>query len=266
MSDTNIPDEENMSLLSNLKNTVTYKVHKAVYNPDANKFAKEQQQINSKKQSEQQIQKQEQQEKTTELDAAKDAKSKQLNVKNVATNVTKQVFAILALIAIPTMSVLSAMLIANEMIVLPVIMRIVIFVIVVILFTVNPFYSGITLLIYLAKELHDRFTTGTKRYSPRIFALLPITTTPATTSLGTFFKWPFFYPKSDESVYKLEEIKKSYLVELMESFKGYGEYKNIPVFSELFKKVSQDIEEMNRLKTPEAPKNSESYKTPKNQE
>jgi len=257
MSDsTKTSDDENTSLLSNLKNTVRYNIHKKVYNPDANKFAKEQDAINAKKAKEESVEKKDKDEKTTELKEAKEAKAKQLTIKNVAINVTSKVFSILAIILIPTMSILSAMLIANDMIMLPIMMRLIIFIAVIILFSINPLYSGGTLILYLIKELHDRFTSGDKKYAPRIFALLPITNKPAETSFGGFFKWPFFYPKSEISVTKLDNIKTKYIEELSSSFSNFDTYKSNQPFSELYKSFQEKLDTMNKI-TIQKPTNSE---------
>jgi hypothetical protein len=254
MSDsTKTSDDENTSLLSNLKNTVRYNIHKKVYNPDANKFAKEQDSKNAKKAEEEKVEKKDKDEKTTELKEAKEAKSKQLTVKNVAVNVTTKVFSILAIILIPTMSILSAMLITNDMIMLPIMMRLIIFIAVIILFSINPFYSGGTLLVYIIKELHDRFTSGDKKYAPRIFALLPITTKPAETNFGGFFKWPFFYPKSEASIQKLDKIGTSYLEELSNSFTNFDTYKTSQPFSDLYNTLKLKMENMNKIIIPSAP-------------
>jgi hypothetical protein len=251
MSDsTKTLDDENTSLLSNLKNTVRYNIHKKVYNPDANNFAKEQDAKNIKKADEDKVEQKDKDEKTTELKEAKEARAKQLTLKNVTINVTSKVFSILAIILIPTMSILSAMLITNDMIMLPIMMRLIIFVAIIILFSINPFYSGGTLLVYVIKELHDRFTSGDKKYAPRIFALLPITTKPAETNFGGFLKWPFFYPKSETSVQKLDKIRISYLEELSNSFTNFDTYKTSQPFSDLYNNLKTNMENMNKIIIP----------------
>lgn len=250
MSDTD-NDTENTSFLGNLKNTVKYKVHKAVYNPDANKFAENQKIIDDKKKKEDDQKKQLEQDKKENATDTTD-----LSVGLVLKHTLTQMKSLAVKIVIPFIALLIAMFVTNDMIVFPKPVRLIIFIVVFIFCTILPFYAGIFVIYYLLKIIYawykrnvaDKNELIKHEYMPTIFTLLPITTSMPCSAFGRFFYYPFNYPKYDKEEYenggKLKEIMDSYLINLKESFTDFDKYKSNPLFIKLLDKIQDNFKTM----------------------
>jgi hypothetical protein len=250
MSDTD-DNTENTSFLSNLKNTVKYKAHKAVYNPDANKFAENQKAINEQNKKEEEQKKQlEEQNKENATDTT------ELSVGLVFNETISQIKSLAAKIIIPFIALLIAMFVANDMIIYPRPIRLIAFIVVLLFCTLLPFYMGIFILYYLLKvvyawykrHLSDKGNSSHHQYMPTIFTLLPITTSNACSAFGRFFYYPINYPKFDKNAYetggKLKEIMNNYLGDLISSFTDFDKYKSQPLFVKLLNNITDNFSKM----------------------
>lgn len=130
-----------------------------------------------------------------------------------------------------------AMIVANDMIVLPAPYRFMGFFLTLILCLFPPFmfvfilYYGIR----AAYAASINFVLGggdgggsnadPLPYLPRIFAILPIITTKYESSIAQFLMYPFTFPKSEKADTKLIQITQKYIKSLVNSFTGLDKYK-----------------------------------------
>lgn len=162
----------------------------------------------------------------------------------------------------PLLILYLASLVSNEMIVYPAPIRFIFFLFVLTLCSVFSPATVILVFYYLVKagysyyrnQLEDREGDTTPiRIYPRIFAILPIATTPATSLLGRFFKYPFYYPKTEEDRKELERtdgsggsIMDEYMEVLKESF-PYGEtVKGSEPFAERYNTVEKNMKRLHQ--------------------
>ena len=167
----------------------------------------------------------------------------------------------------PLLILYLASLVSNEMIVYPAPIRFLFFLFVLTLCSIFSPATVILVFYYLVKagysyyrnQLEDRDGDTTEiRIYPRIFAVLPITTTPATSLLGRLFKYPFHYPKTEKDRKELERtdgkggsIMDEYVEALKESF-PYGEtVKGSEPFAERYETVEKNMKRLHQA--PAAP-------------
>ena len=180
-----------------------------------------------------------------------------------ASGIFNKIIEIIQQLIYPLLILYLASLVSNEMIVYPAPIRVLFFLFVLILCSVFSPATVILVFYYLMKagysyyrnELEDRDggKTGIRIY-PRIFALLPITTTPATSLLGRLFKYPFHYPKTEQDRKELERTdgkgEKSIMDEYMEVLKEsfpYGEtVKGSEPFAERYATIEKNIKRIHQ--------------------
>lgn len=267
MSDTD-NNTENTSFLTNLKNTVKYKAHKAVYNPDANKFADNKKTIDNQKKKEEEQKKQlEEQNKVNATDTT------ELSVGLVFNETITQMKSLAVKIVIPFIALLIAMFVTNDMIIYPKPIRLIMFIIVLLFCTFLPFYTGIFILYYILKLVYawykrnvsDRENASSYQYMPTIFTLLPITTSNVCSAFGRFFYYPISYPKFDKNAYenggKLKVVMNNYLVDLIDSFTDFDKYKSQPLFVKLLEKINKNFSTMHLRDIPNCGTESPQEKT-----
>ncbi len=239
------------SFFSNLKNKVTYNLHKAAYDPDANKFAetqKKQEEENKKNKKDTKI-KIDSTDSTDAAGAADKGDPNKFSAKRLAKKVGNQTLDILQKIFYPFLALMLSMIVTNDMIMYSAPIRIIFFIFT---FLVCFFAHTLAILLsifYLFKGGYSYYinnmTNRPKRdIMPTIFALFPITTFKPTSSLGSFFMYPFTYPKTEAGANKLPEIMKNYWEDLKGSFKNLDEVKNFPSFTEKIKTVQEELEHL----------------------
>lgn len=237
---TDATDAPTGSLFSNLKNKVTYNLHKATYDPNANQFAEEQ-----KKQKEAAAKNKDDKAKDS-TDTADKGDPNKFSAKRLATKVGNQTWDIIQKIFFPFLALMLSMIVSNEMIVYSPPIRIIFFIFTfLICFFAQTVAIGLAIF-YLLKGGYSYYvnnmTTRPKRdIMPTIFALLPITTFKPLSKLGGFFMYPFTYPKTEKGVEKLPEIMKGYWGDLKESFTSLDEVKNLPVFTARLKTIQEEL-------------------------
>lgn len=245
MSDSGTATQDN-SLLTNLKNKIAFNLHKATYDPEANKFVTEQQAKTQEEKSEKQAQ-------TTEEKKEQSGDPNTFSAKRLASKVKNQTVTILKSIFYPFLALMLAMIVTNEMIIYSVPVRIIFFIFT---FFICFFlhYVGILLGIYYLFKggysywLNNMTDMPKKDIMPTIFALLPITTYKPLSKLGRIFMYPFTYPKTENGAEKLSEIMKNYWQDLQVSFPGIDKVKNMPIFVEGIKKAQDELMHLHDIK------------------
>ena len=179
-----------------------------------------------------------------------------------ASGIFNKIIDIIQQLIYPLLILYLASLVSNEMIVYPAPIRFIFFVFVLTLCSLFSPATVILVFYYLVKagysyyrnELEDRDGDTTEiRIYPRIFAILPIATTPATSLIGRFFKYPFYYPKTEEDRKVLERtdgkggsIMDEYMEVLKESF-PYGEtVKGSEPFAERYATIEKNIKRIHQ--------------------
>jgi hypothetical protein len=172
------------------------------------------------------------------------------------SGVFQKLLSFLQQLIYPLLVLYMASLVANEMIVYPSPIRIFFFIFVVLLCLVFSPALVVLIFYYMIKAAYSYYRNQLEqqeievRIFPRIFALLPVTTTPPMSLWGRLFKYPFYYPKTDNDRKELErtngkEEKKSIMDEYMDALEAsfpYGEkVKGSEPFAKRFETVEQNI-------------------------
>ncbi len=233
------------SFFSNLKNKIVYKANKAVYEPEANNYAKDK----NKDVKEEKKKEEEKEDDTTDPN--------KLNIRRIIKNTGKKFSLTLSSLFPFFLALMMSMVVTNELITYSVPIRIILFIVVFGICLFVPIYSIILIVIYALKAMYKLYYNTTIKEEdkqpllPPIFALLPIKLTHPETKLGRFFMYPFTYPKSEISAEKLPQIMARYEKELQSSFKEFDKYKTMPIFSKLITKIHQYLENLH-YRTPQA--------------
>lgn len=240
MSDTSTPN--NTSIFSNLVNTVKYKAHKAVYDPNAEEYAKKQ--AETQKDTTQPADST-----TTNTNDTTDGDQNSVSVTRIAKKVGSQTLNILKQIFVPFTALMLAMIVANEMITYSVPIRIIFFIFVFLICFFIPFYAIILAIFYIFKGGYSYYINNMtnkpkQRIMPTIFALLPITTYQPTSSLMSFLLYPFTYPKTDQGKQELPSIMNDYFEDLKKSFKYFATVKSLPIFADNIKNIQENFDKM----------------------
>lgn len=232
------------SILSNLKNTITYKVRNAVTDPKANEAAK---QAKEKEDEKKKIE----EEKKQKVLEEKEGDPNKFSAMRLAKKIVNQTLNIIFQVFFPFIGLLLGMIVANEMIVYSAPIRIIFFVATFLVCYFVPFYAILLAIFYLFKGGYSYYinnmTEGPKRIiMPTIFALLPITTYKPQSSVASFFMYPFTYPKTELDAEQLPKIMESYWKDLTRSFPGYDSVKDLPIFVDDIKKLQKELDNLHK--------------------
>jgi hypothetical protein len=247
---------DNNSLLTNLKNKIAYNIHSAVSDPAANEFAT--QRAQEQKAKEEQVT-------TTEKTPEDIGDPNKFSAVRMAKTTGSHAMTIFSYIFFPFVSLILAMIVANEMIVYSVPIRIIFFIFTFLICYFTKIFAIILGIFYILKGAYSYYynnMTGKpkKDIMPTIFALLPITTKIPLSGFGKFMMYPFTYPKTEKGYRILPEIMRNYLNSLIESFTGFNSVKQLPVFVEGMKDIQKGFENINKI--PESNTNAENVPTP----
>jgi len=228
------------SLFSNLTNKLKYNLHKAVYDPNANKFIEEQ--AKKKKASTT----------TTDTNAGTPSDPNKFNTVRLVKKVGNQTLDILKKVFFPFIALMLAMIVTNELIIYAVPIRIIFFIVTLAICIYSQTAAISLSLYYIFKGSYSYYVNNMtdrpkKNIMPTIFALLPITTYKPMSSFSSFFMYPFTYPKTEKAALKLPEVMKGYWESLVESFKDFDKIKNLPLFVEDIKKIKYDLSHLHDL-------------------
>jgi aconitase A len=245
INDSNINDD-NTSLLSNLKNKLTYKLHNIAYDPNANRFAEER----VKKQKQEEDKKKEEKTDNNATDA--DDNPNKFSFKRVLKKTVNKTFDIVLTAIIPFVALMLAMIVSNELIVYSVPIRVLFFIFTFIVCLFPPaalilgfFYIMKSGYSYYYNHMTDR---PTREIMPTIYALLPITTYQSTSTIGSLLSYPFTYPKNDIAKEQLPKTMMQYWSDLQSSFKDFDKIKNLPIFAKEIKQIQKNLSELHIVK------------------
>ncbi len=152
----------------------------------------------------------------------------------------------------PFIGLMVAMLVANEMIVYPVPIRIGFFIFT---FIICMMVKGIAILIggyYLCKAGYDYYVNNMserskQRIMPIIFSLLPVTTYKPTNPLLNLLLYPFTYPKSENDKNELNEIMNDYYKSLESSFPYLNKIRNQPIFTKGLERIKDKLDHLHDI-------------------
>ena len=237
------------SLLTNLKNKVTYNLHQAVNDPDANEFASNQPEspppVTEKVENDDYF----------EISTTDDPNT--FNGNRLLRKIGNQTIRMIKKGFFPVMALILSMYVTNELIVYSAPIRLIFFIVTFLICYLFTPFSIILAGYYLCKSGYgyylNNLSDGPKtKIMPTIFALLPLTTDIPVSSLGAFFMYPFTYPKNDKDAKKLPIIMNNYMESLKKSFAYFDKIKNLPFVAEGFKKMEENMEHLHDIpKKPE---------------
>lgn len=149
-----------------------------------------------------------------------------------------------------------AMIVANDMITLPVPLRILGFMVTVLLGIFPPaltvfigYYVICALYAASMNFILDSSNPNPRPYLPRIFAILPISTAKFESNVLRFLTYPFTFPKSDKSEVKLVGITKDYIEDMKKSFSDVSQYvSSFSAAGDIMKRALLSIINSNRNK------------------
>ena len=235
MSD-NIDDE---SFFTKFINLISYKINSALSDPNAEKYA-----AARAKKKEEIIRQQAARNNTTVNNTTN---PNQFNSKRFLNKIISYTIKIIRIIFFPFAALMLAMIVANEMIVYSVPVRIIFFIFTfIVCFFTQPLciILGIYYILKGAYSYYINNMTGRTDkvlIMPTIYALLPITMYKPESSFLRFFYYPFTYPKSAISEAEIPKTMEAYWKELNESFKDLDKVKNIPFFSKQLEKLETKL-------------------------
>jgi len=234
------------SLVNKLKNKVTYTLHEAVTDPNADQFAKEQMK-NAPPPAKDPV---EEDDKDYFDTTGGDPNS--FDMVRLFKKTGNQMVRIVKKGFIPLVVLILSMYVANEMIMYSPPIRLIFFIFTfLICYSFKPFMV-ILVMYYLFKWGYSYYinelSKGPKvKILPTIFALLPLSTTIPDSGFGAFFMYPFTYPKNDADAIQLPIIMKDYEDSLKTAFVYYDKVKNLPFIAEGFKSLEEEIEHLHDI-------------------
>jgi hypothetical protein len=251
----NIPD-----FLKRLQNKITYYVYKTVNDDDANEYAKKKQQTLKEVKEVKEV-KEDYNSAPPSIAALKQTTDNGIDIDRILTELYDYFLLFCRYILYPLLCIYLSSLVANDLIVYPAGVRIVFFVL--ILFLCASFVHvtiGMSLF-YTARKLYEKYLNRDRddkpnppiKLMPKIFAMLPISTTTSESSFNNFFMYPFRYLKDQnaekENIF-LQELMKKYTDSLNESFPYYEKVKGDSIFVSRKEELDKEIKEMHVIVKP----------------
>ena len=253
--------DSDKSFFTNLKDKIAYKIQSIAYDPKADEYAQKKEEKKAEEKAKLAEKKEDKGEKDSDdttdkeldpnaqaaaaYDSAKDSVSG-INFRRIASTTYGEFMRTVKKYIWPFIAVMLAMIVANEMIVYSVPIRIIFFIFTIWMVLTNNLTSTLLPIFYILKGAYSYFTNNMtdgpkQRIMPTIYALLPITTYNPTSKLGSFLLYPFTYPKTESGAIELPEITKDYWKKLVESFKDFNAVKDLPIFVKDIKKAQEGL-------------------------
>ena len=229
------------TMLTNLKNKATYKAFNAVTDPNANDFASKQ---------------------TVPLlppsvpekapDESTDGDPDTFSASRFMKKIKSQSSSAMSSIFLPIVALILSMYVTNEMIMYSAPIRLIFFIFTFLICFLLPPFLFFLAMYYLCRWGYgyylSQLSSGPKvQVMPTIFALLPLTTTIPTSSLGAFFMYPFTYPKNDRDAKRLPIIMNDYMESLKKAFTYFDKVQNLPFIAEGFKTLKDNMEHLHEV-------------------
>lgn len=146
-----------------------------------------------------------------------------------------------------------AMLVANQLIFLPRTIRLLIFILILVVpYILSPIALLPFAVYYIGLMLWRVYLRSTPEYEgkklsllPKIYCMLPLTTVEGTTSFARFFKYPFYFPKSEGAERRLQNERVEYENDLKANFYKWDEIvQKYPEFGKKFNELSDQFKEL----------------------
>lgn len=222
------------SAATKIKNIANYKLHSALDNPDAKKFAEDQKAKQAEKAQAAAAT-------PTPQDQSTDPPS---GPRRILAKIWNGFTTGISLLWYPFACLLLAMFVANDMIVYAAPVRALFFVFT---FLVCYFFSymfAALLFGYAIKAGYQHVSEKPTYTMPTVFSVLPAMTSQPTSLLGSFFLAPFWYPQSEKKATLLPEIMRRYWNQLQESFQGFNEIKTLPIVTTGLEKAKSTLDHL----------------------
>lgn len=243
---------DNNSVITNLMNKVKYNIHKATYDPEANKFVDEQ--TTQPKQDDKPDNKIAD---TAESNKADTTQPNEFSIMRLFKKIVKQVLDIFTVGFIPFIALMLTMIVTNELIVYSAPIRIIFFIFT---FLVCIFIPPFTILLgiyyifkggysYYVNNMTDRPKT---EIMPTIYALLPITLYKPLSSFTAALLYPFTYPKTEQAAEQLPKTMDNYWTSLKASFADFDRFKNLDPFAKNIQKIEENLKTLHSVNVPVA--------------
>lgn len=247
-----IPD-----FLKRLQNKITYYVYKTVNDDAANEYAKKKQDVSNDEKEVKEVK----ENYNSTLPVLKQPTDNGIDIDRILSELYEYFLLFVKYVLYPLLCIYLSSLVANDLIVYPVGVRVVFFVLILFLCAsfvhvtigMSLFYTGRKLYEkYLNRERDDKPNPPIK-LMPKIFAMLPISTKTSDSSFYNFFMYPFRYLKdvnSEKENTFLKELMKKYTDSLNESFPYYEKVKGDTMFVSRKEELDKEIAEMHTIVRP----------------
>jgi hypothetical protein len=247
-----IPD-----FLKRLQNKITYYVYKTVNDDDANEYAKKKQQTLKEVKEV----KEDYNSAPPSIAALKQTTDNGIDIDRILTELYDYFLLFVRYVLYPLLCIYLSSLVANDLIVYPAGVRIVFFVLILFLCASFVHVTVGMSLFYTARKLYEKYLNRDRddkpnppiKLMPKIFAMLPISTTTSESSFNNFFMYPFRYLKDQnaekENIF-LQELMKKYTDSLNESFPYYEKVKGDSIFVSRKEELDKEIKEMHVIVKP----------------
>jgi hypothetical protein len=247
-----IPD-----FLKRLQNKITYYVYKTVNDDDANEYAKKKQQTLKEVKEV----KEDYNSAPPSIAVLKQTTDNGIDIDRILTELYDYFLLFSRYVLYPLLCIYLSSLVANDLIVYPAGVRIVFFVLILFLCATFVHVTIGMSLFYTARKLYEKYLNRDRddkpnppiKLMPKIFAMLPISTTTSESSFNNFFMYPFRYLKDQnaekENIF-LQELMKKYTDSLNESFPYYEKVKGDSIFVSRKEELDKEIKEMHVIVKP----------------
>jgi hypothetical protein len=235
--------------LERLKNKLTYLIYTTVNDEDANRYAEEQKKLAEKTENKEQKEPDVKEQYDDKAPTETTDKTEGISFKRIVTQFWEYLQYFGRILFFPLLSLYVASLVANDLIVYPVAIRVIFFIFVFVLSFTNMLIASGLGLFYVGKKLYELYLNRDRddkpnppiKLMPRIFALLPITTTESDNIVGKIFLYPFRYLKEESleanSNGIIPKTQEEYLKDVMDQYK-----KNLADSFPYYKKVSGEYD------------------------
>ena len=251
-----IPD-----FLKRLQNKITYYIYKTVNDDDANEYADKKKHNEVKNEDKKVKEDYDSNLPLSSISISKQPTDNGIDIDRILTELYEYFLLFVKYVFYPLLCLYLSSLVANDLIVYPAGVRIVFFVLILFLCAsfvhvtigMSLFYTGRKLYEkYLNRERDDKPDPPIK-LMPKIFAMLPISTTTYEGSFSNFFMYPFRYLKGEKADVEdtfLQELMKKYTDSLNESFPYYEKVKGDPIFVSRKEELDKEINQMHTIVRP----------------
>jgi hypothetical protein len=235
-------NQNNDSLLTNLKNKVNFMIYNAVTDPNANKFAEERQKNKENKNTPDSG--------TQDATSDNSDNSPNFSIKRLAIKVYTQTIEVLKIVIFPFIALMLAMIVANEAIIYSVPIRIIFFVCVLLVCIYSKVICVLLAIFYTIKGGYSYYVNNMtdikskQEIMPTIYTLLPISTYKPMTTLSAFLMYPFVYPKTVNAEKQLPITMETYWNNLEKSFNNFDKMKTLPIIANKLQNLKKKLLEL----------------------